>query len=147
MVKNLDYSDVPDGFTHCLNASCKMADSCLRYQARQFIPASCKTIKVINPTLMIHDEKCPAYLSDTNLRYAYGIDHLYDTILYGVAVQIKQQLIGIYGKSMYYRFKRKEKCFTPKDQELVSNVFKQYGVDDPPKFDYYVPGYKWCEKK
>lgn len=147
MVKKLDYSDVPDGFTHCMNASCQMADSCLRYQARQYIPVSCKTIKVINPTLVLSDGKCSAYLSETDLRYAYGVDHLYDTILYGVAIQIKKQLIDIFGKNMYYRFKRKEKCFTPKDQELVARVFKQFGVEEQPRFDYYVSGYKWCEKK
>ena len=96
MVKKLDYSDVPDGFTHCMNANCQMADSCLRYQAGQYIPASCKTIKVVNPTLILSDGKCSAYLSETDLRYAYGMDHLYDTILYGVAIQIKKQLIDIY---------------------------------------------------
>ena len=36
MINELDYNSVPKNFGLCLNAQCKRADKCLRYQASKF---------------------------------------------------------------------------------------------------------------
>lgn len=38
MIDTLDYEKVPAGFTHCFNGTCKLADTCLRYQAGRISP-------------------------------------------------------------------------------------------------------------
>ncbi len=143
MDENFNYSNVPNGFLHCLNASCQFADSCMRYQVGIRVPATCKNILIVNPTYVFSKKKCPVFLPKESLYYAYGIDHLYDDIPYGIAVKIKQQLIVAYGKNLYYRFKRKERYLTPKEQDHIWSVFKTFGIEQKPQFDSYEEAYRW----
>ena len=141
MIKN--YSNVPNGFAHCFNAKCKFAESCLRYQVGCITPSSCKTVNVVNPSIYSSEQECSEFLSSDGMHYAYGIDHLYDSIPYGIAMKIKEHLLSSFGKNIYYRYKRKEKCFTPQDQYFVHQVFKEYGIEEKPHFDYYEVVYRW----
>ena len=142
MPKKNNYSDVPSGFMHCLNASCQLADSCLRYQSITSIPAGCKSVVIVNPSHVPPGNKCSEYLSIEKQQNAYGIDHLYDELPYAVAVKVKNHLISHFGKNIYYRFKRKEKCFTPQLQQFVQTVFHNFGVEEKPRFDYYKSCYE-----
>lgn len=143
MEKNISYSNVPNGFVHCFNAKCKFADSCLRFQRGKLISSTCKTVSVVNPSFSsLFESECPEYIPAEGLYKAYGMDHLFDAIPYGVAIKIKQHLIASFGKNIYYRYKRKEKCFTTDEQVFVYEVFKLYGVKEKPEFDYYEVDYE-----
>lgn len=147
MIKKINYLELPVGFLHCFNASCEFASSCVRYQAGCMIPKTRSAVMAVNPILASSEEKCSEFLSDESILYcAYGIDHLYDNLLYTVAVDIKRQLLSAWGKNMYYRFKRREKPLTPKDQEFVYGIFKEHGVKEKPRFDYYEENYKWMKR-
>ena len=138
MDKKIYYSNVPDGFVHCFNASCEFAVSCLRFQMGRVISSTCKTVNVVNPSFSsLFEQECPEFVPINGVHYAFGMDHLYDSIPYGTAVKIKQHLLMAFGKNIYYRYKRKEKCFTPSEQAFVYEVFKLYGVKERPMFDFY----------
>ena len=62
MDKKIYYSNVPDGFVHCFNASCKFADSCLRFQMGRVISSTCKTVNVVNPSFSSLFSLLGAYL-------------------------------------------------------------------------------------
>ena len=139
--KKLNFNP-PSGFLHCFNAKCQLADTCLRYQSAACIPPECKSVLVVNPSCASSGETCQEFLSMESQRCAYGIDHLYDELPYAVAVKMKNYLISYFGKNIYYRFKRKEKGFTPQLQVFVQSVFRDFGVEKIPHFDYYEPFFK-----
>lgn len=145
MIQKLDYGMVPHGFAHCFNGDCKQAGHCLRHQIIRFIPDTLWSVSVVNPACTDPDGECNAYMADTPVQYAVGMEHLFDRIPYQEATCIKQRLLMIYGKNMFYRFKRKERTFSPKDQRDIRQVFLSYGVEEEPTFDSWQTGYQWTK--
>lgn len=145
MIEKLDYAMVPNGFAHCFNGNCKHADHCLRHQVIRFVPETYWSMVVVNPARTDPDGACEAFLADTAVQYAVGMDHLFDKIPYQEAKSIKQRLLMTYGKNKFYQFKRKERTFSPEDQRYVRQVFLSYGVKDEPTFDSWQTGYQWTK--
>lgn len=147
MIDTLDYSKVPANFVHCLNSDCKQADCCLRYQVTRHIPVAQHSFRIFNPAYLQEKEgDCPKFMSDTPLKYAYGWTHMFDKLVYEKAVEIKNDLLYYYGKSEFYRLKRKEKSFSPQAQQYVRNVFLRNGVKEEPVYDQYQYEYKWSKE-
>lgn len=145
MVEKLNYSTVPYDFTHCFNYGCKNAHHCLRHQVVRFVPDTFWAVSVMNPAFVGSGENCKAFLTDTPVRYAVGMDHLLDKIPYNEAKCIKERLLTKYGKNKFYQFKRKERIFTPDDQDYIRQVFISYGVKEEPAFDSWQTGYRWTK--
>ena len=130
MIEKLDYAMVPTGFVHCFNENCKNANRCLRHQIVRFIPDTLWAVSIVNPARTSPTGKCAAFMADTPVQYAVGMDHLLDQIPYLEAKRIKQRLLMTYGKNKFYQFKRKERTFSPEDQQVVdvqtSTIIIQY---------------------
>ena len=98
MIEKLDYAMVPTGFVHCFNENCKNANRCLRHQIVRFIPDTLWAVSIVNPARTSPTGKCAAFMADTPVQYAVGMDHLLDQIPYLEAKRIKQRLLMTYGK-------------------------------------------------
>lgn len=146
MIEKLNYSMVPYDFAHCFNKDCKQAEHCLRYQTVRFIPDTRWSVTVMNPAFVESGRECEAFLADTPVQYAVGMDHLLDKIPYNEAKCIKQRLLATYGKNKFYQFKRKERVFTLEDQDYIRQVFLSYGVKEEPTFDSWQAGYRWVKR-
>ncbi len=143
-MKNFDYTAVPYGFIHCLNAGCPQAHECLRHLAAQHIPAEVKSFTALNPAFCSTPEApCPHYKSAVAVRFARGITHLYDELPYRAAVAIKQELIFSFSRSRYYRINRKELHISPKEQAIIARIFRKHGVTTEPQYDAFEEGYIW----
>ncbi len=66
---------------------------------------------------------------------AWGIKHLLDSVPFKYGVAIRQDLIGHFGKTMYYRIYREERMLLPADQEYIRKLFQQYGIEEEPRFE------------
>lgn len=75
--------------------------------------------------------------------WPWGVKGLLDKIPYEDAVSIKQQLIGHFGKTKYYRFYREERYLTPKEQAYIRQVFCNKGITEEPPFTRYTDEYMW----
>ena len=146
MIEHLDYHKVPFNFAHCFQADCPKSSTCLRYQAGKFIPVSVRHVQIINPHLIAQTESCSEYLSDTPVRYAYGISHLFDNLPYNQAKDIKFEVVFQIGKSQFYRMRRGEIGLSPKHQQCIRNVFKKYGIVEEPVFERYESAYMWHKR-
>ena len=113
---------VPTGFAHCFNGNCKSADHCLRHQIVRFIPDTHWSISVVNPTCTNSDGDCKAFMADTPVQYAVGMDHLLDRIPYKEAKCIKQRLLMTYGRISFISLSAKKESFRPKTS-IMSNKF------------------------
>lgn len=145
MIENLDYAMVPYEFAHCFNGNCKHADHCLRHQIIRFIPDRLWLVSVVNPARTDPNGECEAFMADTPVQFAVGMEHLLDRIPYQEAKCIKQRLLTAYGKNKFYQFKRKERIFSPADQLYIRKVFLSYGVKEEPTFDSWQTGYQWIK--
>ncbi len=143
MIETLNYEEVPARFAHCLEKDCPLAGSCLHYQVSRFITPKRASIPLLNPMRPRPEGKCMEYRSDVPLKYAYGWNRMFDKLPYEKAIAIKQALLIAYGKNDFYRLKRKEKRFTPRDMEYVKSVFLRHGVMDEPVYEEYRYEYVW----
>lgn len=144
MDKDFNYDLLPHGFAHCLNNSCKRAGECLRCRAAQHIPAERKTVTIVNPTQTNQEgEDCSFFKSDQLQQFARGMTNLLAYIPHNDAVAIKQEMLTYFGRTHFYRLWRKERLFTPEQQEYVRQLFLQRGLQEAPVFDEYVEQYEW----
>lgn len=143
MIETLNYKEVPFHFTHCFQADCSKASSCLRYQATRFLPADKRELKVLNPVFINNFAECKEYLSDEPAHYAFGMSKLFDELPYAKAKDIKNDIIFKIGKTQFYRMKNQTIGISPLQQRTIKNVFLRYGVEADPVFDRYEPVYQW----
>lgn len=144
MKEELNYKSVPSHFPHCFNNQCLKAENCLRNLAARNTTTEFPYINTVNPVCIPADTiHCTYFQSIQKMRVAWGITHLLDNVPHKNARELKDQLIGYFGRGKYYRFYRKECYLTPEDQTCIRRLFRQKGVQEELSFDSYSEEYKW----
>lgn len=123
MIEKLDYAMVPTGFVHCFNGNCKNANRCLRHQIIRFIPDTLWAVSVVNPARTSPTGKCAAFMADTPVQYAVGMDHLLDQIPYLEAKRIKQRLLMTYGRIGFISLSARKEPSRPKTNSISVRSF------------------------
>ena len=135
---------VPYSYARCYNEQCRQAENCLRRMAALYDTADYPFITILNPVRFPKaDGNCSYFQKAEKVRIAWGVKGLLDKIPYEDAVSIKQQLIGHFGKTKYYRFYREERYLTPKEQAYIRQVFCNKGITEEPPFTRYTDEYMW----
>ncbi|MDR0891781.1 MAG: DUF6078 family protein [Mediterranea sp.] len=142
MRPNIDYNTLPIPFAHCANAQCSRADHCLRRLATDLMPKERLFYTAINPAQFAPDgADCTCFIDDKPLLFARGMTHLLDKVPHIHAKSIRNKLIGLWGKSSYYRRQKKEQLISPQEQAYIQRLFLRYGITETPQFDEYVEAY------
>lgn len=143
MLEKFDYTLVPSRFLHCFHAGCPQSGECLRYQVGTFLPKDLRSILVVSPGYEPVEEGCKFFKTCQPIVYAEGMSRLLDDLPYHKAIDIKYRMLAHFGKTYFYRLKRKERLFTPKDLLFVSSLFQNAGIQEKPKFATYIEKYDW----
>jgi len=144
MNEEFDYRSVPFGFAHCFNHDCPRTEHCLRHIAAAHITIGCPTLSIVNPAhIPATISACPFFCSDTKIHVAWGVKNMFNKLPYEDAYRIKQTIISHYGKTMYYRFYRKERYIDPEQQAYFRRVFRNHGIKEEPAYEYYTDVYQW----
>ena len=144
MENKFDYQSVPYGFAHCFHSQCIHKEECLHHLAAINCTSQYPTLSIINPNRIPRDTTdCPYFRKAQKYRVAWGIRHLLDNVPHKCAAPMRNQLVGHFGKTTYYRFYRQEQGLFPKAQAYIRQVFKQYGIAEEPKFERYSEEYSY----
>ena len=144
MKNKIDYQEVPYDFAHCFNTQCTQADNCLRHLAAANSTSIRKFLPIVNPARFPKEEdECPFFKSQTKKRIALGITNLLDNVPHKMALHLRRQMVGHSGKTLYYRFLRKENELLPEHQLFIEQLFKQNGINEEPVFDSYRESFDW----
>ena len=121
MEDEFNYQAVPYGYTHCFNACCPKGEKCLHRLVAVHSTNQYPTLSVVNPNCIPEDAKaCPFYKSIRKIRVAWGVRALLDDVPLKDAVSIKDRLLQHFGRSLYYRFYRKEYSIDQEQQVYIS---------------------------
>ena len=146
-MENFNYQSVPFHYLHCLNPSGARSASCLRHLAAQHVPAEVTHIMAVNPAnYPAEADRCAYFRSTEKQRYAWGISSLFDNIPYKKAVYLKRKIHDLYPRTTYYRILHQERALSPGEQEEITALFLQTGIDEVPVFDRYTDEYNWDEQ-
>ncbi len=75
-------------------------------------------------------------------RFAWGISRIYDNVRVADLSDIRQNLIYTFGRTAYYRIKRKERVLTESEQKEIRDIFTDMGYDGSAiEFDSYEEQY------
>lgn len=144
MENEFNYQAVPYGYIHCFNAHCLKGEKCLHRLVAIHSTNQYPTLSVVNPNCIPDDaDACPFYKSIQKIRVAWGVKSLLDDVPYKDAASIKNQLIQHFGRSLYYRFYRKEHSIDPEQQAYIRRIFRQKGITKELTFEYYTDEYRW----
>lgn len=62
------------------------------------------------------------------------------------AVYLKRKIHDLYPRTTYYRILHQERALSPGEQEEITALFLQTGIDEVPVFDRYTDEYNWDEQ-
>lgn len=143
MLEKFDYSLVPRRFAHCFHDNCSRAAECLHHQITAFLPEDFGCIMTINPHYTPGERGCSYFKSCDPLVYTEGMSRMLADLPYDKANEIKRKMLNHFGKTHFYRLKRKELRFTPEDQLVVKRIFLSVGIKEPPTYDAYIECFDW----
>ena len=97
---------------------------------------------VVNEKVITEKQSCPFFAPDRKERFAWGISRIYDNVRVADLSDIRQNLIYTFGRTAYYRIKRKERVLTESEQKEIRDIFTDMGYDGSAiEFDSYEEQY------
>lgn len=123
-------------WSYCFNAECPRSKECICFISSKFIPADKEWGNAIYPNAC-HDGKCRHFLRARIVKAAWGMKGLYDQVKHRDAAILISRAKGLLGgHTAYYRYFRGEMHLSPEQQEMVNQLFAEYGYAAP-RFDHY----------
>lgn len=126
------YEIFPRQFQHCMLSECPHSATCLRFQAFKLAHAEVTTFTLLNAGMLKKRDltHCPWLYISEPWRYTRGLNSVMDNLPNGILVKIRQELIGLLGRSNYYRHLRNEKWLDPATQSQIHEIFRGHGVEE-----------------
>jgi hypothetical protein len=141
-MSKINYNEVPGCYLHCIKADCKMANHCLRQLAMQAADASVRSIAIINPKLIAHQDGCEYYRDDKPQVYGKGFLNMQKKMLPDEYSTFMYRLQGKFGRNPYFERRKGAQLCSPNDIKQVEAALKAIGHEEL-KFDAYVEKLNW----
>lgn len=133
--QKLEWEIVPIGWAVCFNEECTRRNDCLRFQAGRLVPSDLCSARCVLPSAWKGAE-CKMFSSMKMEMYAWGFAGIYDKVLKKDFTLMRKQLtMSLQNKGYYYRYKRGELPLSPRQQQIIQDLFEAFGYDRHVKFD------------
>lgn len=124
----IDYKEIPGWWAVCTNATCPMAEKCLRFMAFRSLPDHVTKWPCVLPSAL-KDGTCRYYQKSERVKMAMGFGDLYNKVRdrharHTVRLQLTEYLGS---KGTYYRYQHGERLLTPEQQQFIQQLAKTYG--------------------
>ena len=97
---------------------------------------------IVNSKVIEGKQPCLFFDPNRKERFAWGISRIYDNVRVADLSDIRQNLIYTFGRTAYYRIKRKERVLTESEQKEIRDIFTDMGYDGSAiEFDSYEEQY------
>ena len=138
-----EYNQLSYDYEHCVGTHCEKASQCLHHTAYTMLGTSTRErYMVVNEKVITEKQSCPFFAPDRKERFAWGISRIYDNVRVADLSDIRQNLIYTFGRTAYYRIKRKERVLTEREQREIREAFTNAGYDGSKiEFDRYEEQY------
>ena len=133
----LKAKDIPGGYALCFNSDCDNKEKCMHYQA-QLVAEERDKGSAVYPAAW-KDGKCRCYKEKKLVQNAWGFSQLYCNLPSDLRAEARRSVSALFGSGngQYYRAHHGWIMVSPKRQEEIKEVLKQFGNNDV-KFDHYV---------
>ena len=137
------YNQLPYDYAHCSDTHCEKGSQCLRHTAYKMLEMGGREqYMMVNSNVIAGTQPCPFFDPNRKEHFAWGISRIYDNVWVADLSDIRQNLIYTFGRTAYYRIKRKERVLTEREQREIREVFTDAGYDGSKiEFDRYGEQY------
>lgn len=141
MKTNFDPKYLTKPVTHCLQATCPLAETCLHSLAHRHLPPQSSYV-CYDPRLQSDGEGCPTYLPNEIIRMAKGFRTGIRRVPQKDTQEARQAIRYEmdWGVSTYYEYRSGKRTLSPEQQAVISDILRRYGIDGEP-FDTYIEVY------
>ena len=136
--KELKAKDIPGGYALCFNSNCADKEKCLHYLAQQLVADESYKGQAVYPAAW-RGGKCRCFKEKKLVKNAWGFSQLYRNLPSYMRAEARRSVSSLFGSGngQYYRAHHGQIMISPKRQEEIMEVLKQFGNTDV-KFDHYV---------
>ena len=139
------YTTLPEFFSGCIHADCRMASTCLRQVAYSQMMEDKELLQMVNPCHCSKDVNCKFYRDATPVRYAKGFINFQKHLLSEQYQEFMSVLVMHFGRGGYFYRRRGVVALSPADQEVVLNALRSTGFKEELAFDGYEELYNWFD--
>jgi len=144
METKINFSQLPQHYSLCLNRKCAKTETCLRQLVEQIVPKDIQHFMIINPAYLASLEgPCPHYRPAIKVRFAKGFINMLESLPYKQMQAVISRLTGNFSRRTYYRIRKGERLLSPSEQQKILNILKNCGISHPGEFDAYIEEYDW----
>lgn len=147
----MDYEDIPYGYAHCYATveQCPKCDKCLRHHAAEMNEAqtspyervNCVTTTYINKVAT--GQSCAHYRSTEPLRYARGMESIFDNVPKKLYQQLRNRVVGCFScERIFYYAQNGKQLISPAQQRRIAHIFETMGLPAP-VYTRYVMRPNW----
>ena len=132
------------GYVTCSTEQCPLRQSCLHWQARDYVltnPFIVNTINLKNP--LMQTERCPMYSSSKPIRMPLGISNMYYDMPKRIEAPLKRHLIAYFNRKRYYEYHSGYRPVPPEHEQYIRQAVRDFGWEQPIEFNGYTEDYLW----
>ena len=128
----------------CFVDSCPLHRQCLRWLAGRYAPTDQQSIVSINPRHpQTADGSCHHYRKAVKCKMARGLKHFYNDKPRRMEHDIKNALIGRYGRTIYYQYHNGRRLIPPAMQADLVALCRHCGWTAEPRYDGWEDDWQW----
>ena len=141
MKTNFDPKYLTKPLTHCLQATCPLAETCLHSLVHRHLPPRDSCV-CYDPRLRSDGEACPTYLPNEIIRLAKGFRTGILRVSQRDTKAARQAILHEmdWGVSTYYEYRSGKRALSPEQQTVITSILLGYGIDGE-VFDTYTEAY------
>ena len=128
----------------CYIDQCPLHDQCLRWILGQYtnpMPYVCLSINPYHPKTGTKD--CEMFRHSERVLMKRGMTRMFIDMPTRMERNIRNQLIGMWGRKRYFEMRRGDRPITPAQQQDITDVCQFYGWTGPIVYDGEEEGWQW----
>lgn len=142
--QNKETTSLPTNYPVCEHSSCPMAATCLHHIAyTMMMEQNEEYLQLINPARCSKDESCIYYRDKKPVIFARGFTNFQKRMYPQQYDQFMTTLCFHFGRNQYFKLRRGDILFPPKEQEVIRQMLEKVGADFKMEFDNYEEHINW----
>lgn len=140
----IDITTKPADYLKCILKECPLCDHCLRYLAGLQQSSEIAYIGVLNPNYPdAATERCQMFRDSQKVIMKRGLKGFYHDMPRYIEVDIRNELIELFGRYHYFSLRRGDALITPAEQQTIAKICRKHGWEGELKYDATVESWLW----
>lgn len=133
-----------DHYLVCFNDQCPRREQCLRWLTGCHVaPQLVSTVSVNLRNPQVGSEQCMLYRPKVRVTMKRGLTLFYVNMTSRQEHAIRQELISIYNRKVYYQMRNGHRLITPEQQQEIEQVCRSHGWNGPFLYDGEEEDFAW----